>query len=50
MSFYGKWEINSDAIIKKADLCVLTGKPTVKRKQNLVINKNGTRDSANEIG
>lgn len=44
------WGINSDAIIKEADLCVLTGKPMVKRKQILVINKNGTRDSANEIG
>ena len=49
MSFYGKWEINSGAIIKEADLCVLTSEPAVKRKQILVINKNGTRDSANEI-
>ncbi len=48
--FSGIWKINPGAIIKEADLCVLTGKPTVKRKQILVINKNGTRDSANEIG
>lgn len=48
--FSGIWKINPDAIIKEADLCVLTGKPTVKRKQILVINKNGTRNSANEIG
>lgn len=48
--FSGLWEINPDAIIKEADLCVLTGKPTVKSKQILVINKNGARDSANEIG
>ena len=48
--FCGIWEINPDAIIKEVDLCVLTGNPTVKSKQILVINKNGTRDSANEIG
>ena len=48
--FSGIWEINPDAIIKEADLCMLTGNPTVKRKQILVINKNGTRDSVNEIG
>ncbi len=46
----GIWEINPDAIIKEVDICVLTGNPTVKSKQILVINKNGTRDSANEIG
>lgn len=44
------WKINPDAIVEEADLCVLTGNPTVKRKQILVINKNGTSDSANEIG
>lgn len=47
--FSGIWKINPDAIIKEADLCVLTSEPAVKRKQILVINKNGTRDSANEI-
>lgn len=43
------WKINPDAIIKEADLCVLTGNPAVNCKQILVVNKNGTKDSAKEI-
>jgi hypothetical protein len=48
--FVDIWRINSDAIIKEADLCVMKNNPIAKRDQILVINKNGTSDSANEIG
>ena len=47
--FVDIWRINSDAIIKEADLCVMKNNPIAKRDQILVINKNGTKDSFSEI-
>ncbi len=43
------WTVNPDAIIAEADLCVMNTEPTVMRDQYLFINKNGTKDSSNEI-
>lgn len=43
------WEVNPDAIIIEADLCVMNVEPTVMRDQFLFINKNGTKESTNEI-
>lgn len=43
------WTVNPDAIITEADLCVMSTEPTVLRDQFLFINKNGTKDSTNEI-
>lgn len=43
------WQINSDAIITEADLCVMGIDSTVARDQFLLINKNGTKESPNEL-
>ena len=45
----GIWMINSDAIIKEADLCVMSVEPTAHRKQFLVIDKNGNEETHNRI-
>jgi len=41
--------LNPDAIITEADLCVISTESTVMRDQFLLINKNGTKDTTNEI-
>ena len=43
------WALNPDAIITEADLCVMSTESTVMRDQSLLINKNGTNDTTNEI-
>lgn len=43
------WTLNPDAIITEADLCVMSTESTVMRDQSLLINKNGTNDTTNEI-
>ena len=43
------WTLNPDVIITEADLCVMSTESTVMRDQFLLINKNGTKDSINEI-
>ena len=44
------WTLNPDAIITEADFCVMSSESTVKCDQFLLINKNGTKDTSNEIG
>jgi hypothetical protein len=43
------FDINSDVIITQADLCVLFGMPTALRNQFLIINKNATKETNNEL-
>ncbi|MBO5714897.1 MAG: hypothetical protein J6S23_00700 [Clostridia bacterium] len=43
------WTANPDAIITEADLCVMSTEPSVMRDQFFLINKNGTKDTTNEI-
>lgn len=45
----GIWQINPDAIIAEADLCVMSTEPTVERKQFLLIDKGGDKTSGNKI-
>ena len=47
--FAGIWEINPEAIITEADLCVMSVEPTAHRKQILVIDKGGDKTSGNKI-
>lgn len=47
--FGGIWIINPEAIITEADLCVMNTEPTAHRKQILVIDKGGDRDTGNRI-
>lgn len=47
--FGGIWQINPEAIIVEADLCVMSTEPTVERKQFLLIDKGGDKTSGNKI-
>ena len=47
--FGGIWQINPEAIITEADLCVMSIEPTAHRKQILVIDKGGDKDTGNRI-
>lgn len=49
--FAGIWEINPEALISEdCDLCVMSGlEPTAHRKQILVIDKGGDKDTGNRI-
>ena len=47
--FGGIWQINPEAIIVEADLCVMSTEPTAHRKQILVIDKGGDKDTGNRI-
>ena len=47
--FGGIWQINPEAIITEADLCVMSTDPTVYRKQFLVIDNKGDDDSIGKI-
>ena len=47
--FGGIWQINPEAIITEADLCVMSVEPTAHRKQILVIDKGGDKDTGNRI-
>ena len=47
--FGGVWQINPEAIITEADLCVMSVEPTAHRKQILVIDKGGDKDTGNRI-
>ena len=43
------WTLNPDVIIAEAELCVMSTESTVMRDQFLLINKNGTKDTTNDI-
>lgn len=48
--FTGIWEINSEALItEECDLCVMSVEPTAHRKQILVIDKGGDKETGNRI-
>ena len=47
--FAAIWEVNPDVIITEADLCIMTVEPFVWRDQLLLIDKNGTKETANTI-
>ena len=47
--FGGIWIINPEAIITEADLCVMNTEPTAHRKQILVIDKGGDKNTGNRI-
>ncbi len=47
--FAAIWEVNPDAIITEADLCIMAVEPIVWRDQLLLIDKNGTKETANTI-
>ena len=48
--FAGIWEINPDALItEECDLCVMNIEPIAHRKQILVIDKGGDKDTGNRI-
>lgn len=47
--FGGIWQINPEAIITEADLCVMSIEATAHRKQILVIDKGGDKDTGNRI-
>ena len=47
--FGGIWQINPAAIITEADLCVMSVESTAHRKQILVIDKGGDKDTGNRI-
>ncbi len=47
--FSAIWKENPDVIITEADLCVISTEPTVWRDQLLLIDKNGSRETANTI-
>lgn len=43
------WDVNPDVIITEADLCIMAVEPIVWRDQLLLIDKNGTKETANAI-
>ena len=45
----GIWQVNPEAIITEADLCVMSVEATAHRKQILVIDKGGDKDTGNRI-
>ena len=47
--FGGIWKINPEVIITEADLCVMSVEATAHRKQVLVIDKGGDKDTGNRI-
>ncbi len=47
--FAAIWEVNPDVIITEADLCIMAAEPVVWRDQLLLIDKNGTKETANTI-
>ncbi len=47
--FAAIWEVNPDVIITEADLCIMASEPIVWRDQLLLIDKNGTKETANTI-
>ena len=47
--FAAIWEVNPDVIITEADLCIMAVEPIVWRDQLLLIDKNGTKETANAI-
>ena len=47
--FTSIWMLNPDAFIVECDLCVMSTEPKAHRDQFLLINRNGTKESANEI-
>ena len=48
--FAGIWEINPEALIAEdCDLCVMGGESTTHRKQILIIDKGGDKDTGNRI-
>ena len=47
--FTAIWEINPDAMIVEADLCVFSAKPVIWRDQLLLIHRNGTIETAKTI-
>ena len=48
--FAGIWEINPEALISEdCDLCVMSVESTAQRKQVLVIDKGGDKDTGNRI-
>ena len=47
--FGGIWQFNPESIITEADLCVMSVKATAHRKQILVIDKGGDKDTGNRI-
>ena len=48
--FEGIWEINPEALIfENCDLCVMSPEPTAHRKQILVIDKGGDKETGNRI-
>ena len=47
--FAAIWEVNPDVIITEADLCIMAVEPIVWRNQLLLIDKKGTRETANAI-
>ena len=47
--FDGIWQINPEAIITEADLCVMSVEPTAHGKQILVIDKGGDKETSNRI-
>ena len=48
--FAGIWEINPEALIAEdCDLCVMSTEPTAHRKQILVIDKGGDKETGNRI-
>ena len=48
--FAGIWEINPEALIaENCDLCVMSIEPTAHRKQILVIDKGGDKETGNRI-
>ena len=47
--FAAIWEVNPDVIITEVDFCVMAAEPFVWRDQLLLIDKNGTKETANTI-
>lgn len=47
--FAAIWAVHPDVIITEADLCIMADEPIVWRDQLLLINKNGTMETANTI-
>ena len=47
--FAAIWEVNPDVIITEADLCIMAVEPAVWRDQLLLIDKNGSKETANTI-
>ena len=47
--FAAIWEVNPEVIITEADLCIMANEPIVWRDQLLLVDKNGTKETANTI-